>query len=94
MKRTEKQVAEQITGLKAIKDKPTFRRTTMFGDDNEAAIEAQIEVLEEGLTTDQVCEMIDDEEYDDHVGDSARQAADWLCGDEDDDPVAGWEGLY
>jgi len=94
MKRTEAEIQTQIEELTAIKLKPTFRRTTLFGDNNVEAIEAQIEVLEERLTDDDVTDRQDMEDFSEHAANSALDAANWLAGVDEDTPVKGWEGLY
>lgn len=86
-------VKEQIDGLKAILAKPTFRRMTFFDESNTEAIEAQIETLEERYSVDTV-DNRDGEEWTEHAASSARDAAYWLAGESDDDPVTGWNGLH
>lgn len=51
-KPTPKAIAAEIAKLKALK--PKVKRYTFFGDDNHAAINAQIEVLEKGMDDDAI----------------------------------------
>lgn len=95
--RTDEEIAAEVAALKEIRDKPTFRSRSYFGDDNEAAINAQIETLERGYSEDDVYENYEDPENDDdrHVIDNAMSAFDWMNGEEEDgSPSEGWEGLY
>ena len=92
--RTDKEIKEQVDGLKVIAAKPTFRRTTLFHDNNVEAIEAQVEVLEHRLTEEDVFDRQDMGYYTEHVSNIARDAATWLVGDSEDTPVDGWKGLY
>lgn len=62
-----------------------------FGDDNLAAIDAQLDVLNKMLSPDEV-----DEEYengDEYVFNNAAQASQWLEGDDESNPADGWEPL-
>lgn len=94
--RTREEIQSEIKNLRTIK--PRVLRTSKFGDDHHAAIDAQIEVLENLLTEDEVCDRHDnaaDDEmfYADNEYDSGRDAANWLAGDEDDAPSEGWGSL-
>jgi hypothetical protein len=94
-KPTEKQIAKEIQTLKTMK--PNIVRYSMFGDDNHAKIDAQIEVLEERLSEDEVYNRFEDSDNPDRTYDlvsCARYAAEWLIGQaEDGVPSKGWEGL-
>lgn len=91
---TKRQITAQVTKLKEIAAKPTFRKTTMFGDRNDEAIQAQIEVLEKRLPEGEIFDREDSGMWPEHVSTSARDAAAWLWGDSTDKPADGWEGLY
>ena len=67
----------EIAALKAIT--PRVRRRTLFGDDNHAAIDAQIEVL---ASEDPEDAADDFDLNDEHVFMAARDAVDWLNEDE------------
>jgi len=64
-----------------------------FGGDNHAAIDAQIQVLEELMDINDIDEKNDNEEWSNHVTDSAREALDWMDGDSEDKPSDGWMPL-
>jgi hypothetical protein len=89
-KPTDKQVTEEIKTLKAMK--PTVLRASVFGDDHHKAIDAQVAVLEEKLSEDDVYERYQDRA--DNVRDAASQAAQWMEGEsEDGKPSKGWKSL-
>lgn len=92
--RTKKEANAQIKELRRIVKLKTFRRRTLFGDDNVAAINAQIEVLKEGLSEGDVDDRQDNETYSEHTAYIARDAAQWLHGHTDQPPAAGWKGLF
>lgn len=75
-------------------------RTTFFGDDNHAAVDAQITVLSDLLSEDEVLDRTQTEDMDDaekewtqRTGDCARDAALWLAGDEQNPPSKDWQSL-
>lgn len=86
-KPTPAQVKEEIAKLVDLKDKVPPR--TFFGDDNRAAIEAQIAVLKGELNEDEIDGEVD------HVASSAREALAWLNGENDSEeaPSLGWAHL-
>ena len=82
--RTITEVQNEIAKLKLAK---TFIPShSAFGTDNYEIIDAQIRVLEEELTEDEV-----DEEFDDDVRASALDAVTWREGDTSESPSEGWE---
>ena len=81
--KTQEQITKEVEALKAVR--PNVRPSTFFGDDNLAALDAQIRVLEEDLDEDDVWDEWPEEEQDQHVRDSARQAVDWINDEEDPD---------
>ncbi len=89
MVKTDTQVEEEIKELRRLL--PKVVRRSLFGDDNHAAIEAQIRVLEERLDEDD----IDDEFDDEYVRSNAQEAFNWRTGEEADaeDPSSGWSVL-
>ena len=95
-RKTEDQINAEVAALKALK--PTIRERTAFGDDNHAAIEAQISVLRERMGSDEVYDAYGDEEADDfdqHTVDAALSAHDWMTGAlaaDEDAPAASWAG--
>ncbi len=90
MKPTKEQVQAEIEKLQEIK--PKVRRTTLFGDNNHAAIDADIDVLKNDLDEN---EVFDTYGNDTHELDSALYACRWLDGDEDEPPSGpnGWGSL-
>lgn len=93
-KRKKQEVQAEIEALRAIAAKPTFRKTTLFGDSNTEAIEAQIDVLEDGLSEEDVSDLEESGDLTEHAATSARDASLWLYGENDDRPSAEWEGLH
>lgn len=97
-KPTPELVAAEIARLKAVH--PRVPTHSFFGDDNRAAIEAQIRVLEERMSLDEVHdtfgEMSDEGDFSQNTLDCALTAHDWLQGISADDeaaPASGWEGI-
>lgn len=97
---TPDQVAAEIELLKGLK--PRVRPVSAFGDDNRAAIEAQIAVLTERMSLDDVYDrfgvgaFLDEDEFDQYALDSALVAHDWLHGlraADEESPAKTWEGL-
>lgn len=87
--RTKEEIQATIAKLQEMK--PNVRRTTFFGDNNHAAIDAQIWVLENEASEDEVYDEFDT----DHERDNALEAAAWLEGEELDGGglVEGWQSL-
>jgi hypothetical protein len=90
--RTAKEIAKEIITLKDYQ--PRVRAHTLFGDDNRAAIGAQIEVLEKLYDSDRIEDKwgMDGDEPSEHVRDNAMTARYWLEGDEKE-LAAGWSHL-
>ncbi len=87
MRPTNEQVQEEIKKLKDMR--PNVRRYTGFGDDNHAAIEVQIRVLEQGLGSNAIYDRWDMEL---HLVSSALEAHYWTeQGDEA--PSEAWGDL-
>jgi hypothetical protein len=96
--KTDEEISAEIEQLRALK--PKVQQYSAFGDDNHATIDAQIAVLAESLTADQVRAR-----YPEDGGDKlflALIAADWMHGDlvgaddtppSQDWPCAEWEQL-
>ena len=87
--RAKKQIDKEIAALKKMK--PNVRRSSAFGDNHHAAIDAQIDVLERQLTEDQCWDEFADDR--DNVQEAAREAAMWLAGDTDELPSDSWKDL-
>jgi len=90
-----KPTANQISSeMKALREmKPRVRKETAFGEDNHAAIEAQIQVLGGALDLDDMDEKLDDDEWTQYAFDSAREALEWMEGDEEISPSENWAPL-
>lgn len=93
------QISAQIDGLMAIQ--PKVLRTSMFGDDHHAAIDAQIEVLQEDLDEDEIYKRWGgageegEEDVGQNVVNAAVDARHWLDGDFEDAPdlIESWKEL-
>jgi len=84
MKPTAEQIAEQITALRELRGR--LQSHTLFGDDNHAAIDAAVLVLEQRLTEDD-CDCLGLDVYESIC---AVQAAQWVAGVTDETPAGGW----
>lgn len=93
-RKTEDQIDAEITALVAVM--PKVRELTSFGDDNHAAIDAQLAVLRERMSSDEVHDAYGDagnDEFDQYTFDAALSACDWLTGvlaSDEDSPAASW----
>jgi hypothetical protein len=92
---TNEQVAAEIAKLKEIQ--PKVRETSLFGDNNRDAIDAQINVLERRISNDAIYDMYgeDSDDFAQNVLDSAVEARDYLDGHVVDDeiPSVSWATL-
>jgi hypothetical protein len=87
MRPTKEQIEQEIERLEDLKLNVSHYST--FGDDNRAQIAAQIEVLVEGLSSDDIADRYIDEIYE-----AAISAWDWLENAHDDDTLSqDWEAL-
>jgi hypothetical protein len=84
-------VVEQIAGLERIRDVGQVPEFSVFGDDNYAAIDAQIIVLRDGHDAVKACGFCTDDADNEYVTGCAQQAQDWRDGLTDETPVSGWE---
>lgn len=98
MKRpAERQVKSEATKLATMQ--PKVRHFTAFGDDNRAAISAQIEVLENDMSVEDIEDRADneiaaeEELWTGNQKESALQARQWMDGDEKESPSKSWQGL-
>ena len=95
-RKTEEQIIAEIAALVALK--PKVRKRTAFGDDYRAAIDAQLAVLRERMSSDEVYDAYGDEdadEFDQHTFDAALSACDWMTGmlaSDEESPAASWAG--
>lgn len=90
-KPTPGEIAAQITGLERIRDSGQVPEFSVFGDDNAAAIDAQIMVLRDGHDAEKACGLCAEDAEDEYVLGCAQQAKDWLDGLMHETPVSGWE---
>jgi hypothetical protein len=86
---TPEAITAEIAALQAIK--PRVRHYTLFGDDNHAAIDAQIELLmdpdpEEAINDYSI-------ENDEHIYFAVSEALEWLRGERDEPPSVDWADL-
>jgi hypothetical protein len=93
-----KQIAAEADRLMAMK--PNIPRYTAFGDNNHAAIDAQVDVLTHDWDEDEINlrTQFEDEEEDDskwklHQQEAALQARWWADGQESVSPSKSWECL-
>lgn len=93
-RKTQEQIDAEVAALVAVK--PKVRETNAFGDDNHAAIDAQLAVLRERMSHDDVYDAYgdeDSEEFDQHTLDAALSAHDWMVGTlaaDEGSPSEGW----
>lgn len=81
--KTEEQITKEIEALKTVQ--PNVRPTSIFGDDNLAAVDAQIMVLENDWGSSDIYDEYDHIGSSEYVLDAAIAARDWLNDDEDPD---------
>lgn len=95
--KTNEQINTEITTLREMK--PNVREYTAFGDSNHDAIEAQVDVLREHMSTDDVYDRFGEDAFEDEDEfcqsdlDAALSAQQWLCGESEEAPSAGWSSL-
>lgn len=93
---THEQIAEEVTRLRAVQ--PRVPKYSAFGDNNHDAIDAQIKVLEDRMSHDDVhlCFGEGSLEYTENVLECALMAHDWMAGElasDESSPAAGWEAI-
>jgi hypothetical protein len=89
MKRSKEEVQKEIETLREMK--PKVRQFSAFGDDHHAAIDAQIEVLQEGLDDCDVYERFEEDAS--NILDEAIHALEWMSGEKDEAPSVDWKDL-
>jgi hypothetical protein len=90
--RSHEEIQAEIEGLKALR--PRLKPTTAFGDSNLDALDAQVRVLEEDMTHDEIWDEWPELDGDMHVRSSAEEARQWLEGElETETLVETWEGV-
>lgn len=97
--RSDKAIKAEIDKLKVLK--PDVPQHTAFGEDNHAAIDAEILVLEKALEGEigndeqEIWDLDEEQGWSDRERENAIEAFEWLTGDKPmlaDDPD-GWAGL-
>ena len=86
--KTQEEIQKEIEALKAVR--PKVRPRSMFGDDNLASLDAQIEVLENDMDDDDIYDKYDHADASEYVLEAALYARQWIDGDvgEDDGGLA------
>lgn len=95
-KPTQKEISAEIKALRKMK--PTVLARSAFGDDHHAAIDAQIETLDKGLSQGVIYDrsylMEDKEDYfADNQLERALDARRWMDGEDSEKPSSGWKSL-
>ena len=85
--KTDEEIDAEIATLREMK--PRVRHFTAFGDDNWAAVELQIFVLEERMDEDQAGDEYEDADEYSH----ATEAIQWMNGETENAPSVGWKEL-
>jgi hypothetical protein len=87
--KTQKEIDDEIKALKTVR--PKIKPRSSFGDDNLAAVDAQIEVLEQDLDSDEIYDAYEDYEGDEYILGVALDARQWIDGESEYDSLAtGW----
>ena len=90
MKPTSEEITTEIAKLREMK--PNVRHYSMFGDNNWMAVEAQIEVLEDEMTSDDIYGRWPEEYEEIYFRDVALEALAWMNDDEDAEvPSDSWK---
>lgn len=84
----QEEIKKEIEALKAIRPKVTPH--SMFGDDNLAQLDAQVEVLEGNLDSDDIGDRYDHAGASEEILSAAFHARDWIDGNETDSLAEGW----
>ncbi len=97
-KPTPEQIATEVARLKAVQ--PRVPAYSLFGDDNHAAIDAQIKVLEEAMSEDEIHDAFGEgaveREFSQNTLDCALMTHDWMQGqlaEDEGSPAFGWEAI-
>ncbi len=90
-KRTSKEIAAEVERLTEMK--PNVLRRSMFGDDHHKAIDAQVRVLERGMTQDSAANYFDPSDGGENIYSAAMDACFWRDGESDDLPSEAWKDL-
>jgi len=86
--KTKEQITKEIEALKTVR--PNVRPRSLFGDDNLAALDAQISVLENDWGNNDIYDEYDRAGLSEEILSSALYARQWIEGKNDDDLAEGW----
>lgn len=81
--KTQEQIKKEIEALKVVRS--NVIPTSLFGDDNLAALDAQVKVLEENLNNDRIYDAYDHCDSLEYILESALAARQWINDEEDPD---------
>jgi hypothetical protein len=84
--KTPEEIKQEITALKTIR--PKVRPRSIFGTDNLAQLDAQINVLENDLDNSDIYEEYDHSGIDEDVLSAAIDARQWMDGEGEEDDLA------
>lgn len=91
-RKTQTEIAAEVAALTEMG--PKVRHFTIFGDDNHAAIQAQIDVLVGNVDEGEFEDKVEEGEWTEHERDNAQQAQDWMDGYSDGPaPSSDWAEL-
>lgn len=93
--RTQQEIDQEIAALEELK--PHVISYNVYGDDYQAGLDAQINVLKNGLESDEIHETygdsreeLDDSDYSTFVYDQALEARQWVDGEILEAPSVWW----
>lgn len=84
--KTKEEVKKEIEALKAVRPKIVPR--SIFGDDNLAMLDAQVNVLEDDMDDDDIYDRYDHADVSEHVLEGAIDARRWINGESECDSLA------
>ena len=74
--KTQEQITKEIEALKTVR--PNVRPYSMFNDDNLAAVDAQIQVLENDMDDNEIYDRYDHVSSSEYILDAALTARQWV----------------
>lgn len=84
--KTQEEIKKEIEALKTIR--PKVRPHSMFGDDNLAMLDAQVDVLENDLDNDDIYDRYDHAGASEYILEGALYARQWIDGEAECDSLA------
>lgn len=88
--RTNSEIDEEIKRLTAIRDDPSVRKDTPFSETDEDVIQAQIDVLTDDWSHEDIESQRDLDDWDERVFMLVEDAYDWMVGESEDLPSTAW----